>query len=438
MRRFTWRIFVMEARPPCYNFFDQDVLMKPYADYTLRLERLLDVCRKSGDKLSVDAYLQEIVRTGAELTSSTGCSILTYAEEERCLRFVAALEGEIDALRGVSVPLDRSVAGWVYRRQLGLVTSQAEADARIHRVADRELANGTHALLAVPMFFRGRCVGVMEAVNKAEDYTEEDVRAVELLAAMAAGAIENQRLLQESQSACEQMMAVDRMKDDFLAIASHELRTPLTAILDGLEQAAAANDGQLRTTLGPAVKAAERLRSVIEQMMDSDRLEKGLGQLQQSDVDVLELVNEIAAGVQAEAESHAVRLVVEPVPFAVFCRLDPEKTGMALHNVLQNAIQFNQPGGEARVRVCDGETGVQICVEDTGIGIPAEALEKVFTRFYQVESHLTRRHGGMGPGLAVAREMMELQGGRIWAENRAEGGSRFTLELPRAQGEAGF
>ena len=422
----------MEARPPCYNFSDQDVLMKAYADYTLRLERLLDVCRKSGDPLPVDAYLQEIVNAGAELTGSTGCSILTYVEEERCLRFAAALEGEFTALRGVSVPLDRSVAGWVYRRQQRLVTSQAAEDARIHRVADRELANGTHALLAVPMFFRGRCVGVMEAVNKAEDYNAEDIRAVELLAAMAAGAIENQRLLQESQSACEQMMAVDRMKDDFLAIASHELRTPLTAVLDGLEQAATVNDGQLRTALEPAVKAAERLRGVIDQMVDSDRLEKGLGRLQQSEVDVLELVNEIAAGAQAEAEKYSVRLVVEPVPFAVFCRLDPEKTGMALRNVLQNAIQFNQPGGEVHMRVGEGETGVQICVEDTGIGIPAEALEKIFARFYQVEAHLTRRHGGMGLGLAVAREMMDMQGGRIWAENRAEGGSRFTLELPHA------
>jgi len=112
---------------------------------------------------------------------------------------------------------------------------------------------------------------------------------------------------------------------------------------------------------------------------------------------------------------------------------DQEKLRVVLDNLLSNAVKFTPAGGRVRVSVTPREDRqVEIVVADTGIGIPLEDLERIFHRFYQVESHLTRRQGGMGLGLSIVKGLVELHGGRVWAESVLGQGSRFTVLLPRS------
>jgi signal transduction histidine kinase len=108
---------------------------------------------------------------------------------------------------------------------------------------------------------------------------------------------------------------------------------------------------------------------------------------------------------------------------------DQVKVTIAISNIIKNAIQYTEAGGAVTVKVSEESGYIKVSVTDTGIGIPARELPRIFERFYQVETHLTRRYGGMGLGLSVAKAMIELHGGRIWAESQGRG-STFTLLLP--------
>ncbi len=114
---------------------------------------------------------------------------------------------------------------------------------------------------------------------------------------------------------------------------------------------------------------------------------------------------------------------------------DNVKINIALSNLVKNAIQFTEPGGAVKIIIEEDSGYIKIAVIDDGIGIPAKDLPRVFERFFQVETHLTRRYGGMGLGLAVAKAMVELHDGRIWAESEVGKGSTFTFLLPIHQAQ---
>lgn len=116
---------------------------------------------------------------------------------------------------------------------------------------------------------------------------------------------------------------------------------------------------------------------------------------------------------------------------------DEEKLGIAINNLLANAVSFTDSNGYVQVAAEQLPGYVQICVIDNGIGIPAKDLPKVFERFFQVQSHLTRRHGGMGLGLSVAKAMVEMHSGQIWAESEEGKGSKFYILLPTSSSQAG-
>jgi len=133
---------------------------------------------------------------------------------------------------------------------------------------------------------------------------------------------------------------------------------------------------------------------------------------------------------QDEAKSKNITLIGEWGNMPHFIEADGVKINIALSNLVKNALQYTNSGGIVQVNVGDESGYVKVTVSDNGVGIPSRDLSKVFDRFFQVEEHLTRKHGGMGLGLAVAKSMIELHGGRIWVESEAGKGSTFTFLLP--------
>ncbi len=401
-------------------------------DYTRRLELLLEVCRNLSANLDLDELLSAIIDSASTLTSSDSSSILVYDKEGKCLRFAATPFYIADTMRGMSVPVDKSIAGMVYTSGQPMALNRAVDDERIYRGVDQELKMTTRTLLAVPMIFKGKPIGVLETVNKLHDaqYTEEDVIILETLAAQATVAFENHRLLEESRLAYQQVIELDRMKSDFIAIASHELRTPLGVILGHATFLQEIATPEQAHDLEVIVKSSMRLKEIIEEFANVDHFEHGLSRLRRGKVIINQVVQEVVNSFKEMSIERNVALSLEGPKTAVTLEGDAAKIAMALREVLKNSLTFSNPGGMVKVKLEHIPGFVKIAIIDNGIGIPANEQAKIFQRFYQVEKHLTRRHGGMGLGLSIARDMVEMHGGKITVESVEGKGSRFVLLLP--------
>jgi signal transduction histidine kinase len=407
--------------------------MPNVAPETVRqLEQVLEICRNLSASLELDPLLSSIIEGASSLTASESSSIMVFDKESETLRFVAAPFNVAEQIKDISVPLEGSIAGMVFTTSQPMAIQHADQDERIFRTVDRELKSTTRSLLAVPLIYRGRTIGVLETVNKLRDahYTEVDVTMLETLAAQAAVAFENHRLLEEQQLAYQQVIELDRMKSDFIAIASHELRTPLGVILG---HATFLQDGatpEEKHDLEVIVKSAMRLKEIIEEFSNVDHFEHGLSRLRRSKVQLNQVVQEVTNSFRELSIERKIDIQVEGTRTAFQIEGDASKIAMALRELIKNAFTFTNFGGHVRVKLEQIPGFARIAVSDTGIGIPVNEQAKIFQRFYQVEKHLTRKHGGMGLGLSIARDMIEMHGGKITVDSVEGKGSRFTILLP--------
>jgi two-component system phosphate regulon sensor histidine kinase PhoR len=300
----------------------------------------------------------------------------------------------------------------------------------------------TRSMLAVPLVFRERPIGVLEALNKrgGVNYTGEDVSILETLAAQAAVAIENSRLLSQVQTQYERLASLDQMKGDFIAIASHELRTPLGLILG---HAAFLQDGatpDVAEHLSVIIRGAERLKAILDELSRLTHSDQGVTRLSLQVFPVKELLDEIVVRFAPAAKEKYLSLDSECKPVGLVVEGDRQKLQVALGNLIDNAIAFTDTGGHILVAACAQEPDakersgyIDLEVVDDGIGIPAAKIGKIFERFYQVENHMTRRKGGLGLGLPVVKTMAELHHGRVEVESVEGKGSRFCIRLPARQ-----
>ncbi len=397
----------------------------------LRLERLSEVVRSLENIHELEPFLRNVISAAGELTDSEAASILEFDEQSNALRFLAAPWHQWEPLRGIQVPLDKSAAGWVYRELKPLRLPDVKADARHFSEVDFALAFETRSLLAVPLIAGGKPLGVLEAVNKTSaDYTEDDATILETLAATAALAIRNAGLQRRVEAGMTELAELDRLKNDFIAITSHELRTPLGLILGHATFLRELLGQDHREQLDVIIKNASKLKEIIESLSNVDNYETGSARVRQRAVSMARIIEEVVTSFSDMASKRNITLNAELGRDDLFVEADSGKISIALSNLVKNAIVFTDDGGHIFVSGESVPGYVKVSVIDDGIGIPPKDLPRVFERFYQVESHLTRRHGGMGLGLSVAKVMIEMHGGRIWAESVEGKGSNFTFLLP--------
>lgn len=397
-----------------------------------RLERALDLARGLSAVQEVETYLQTLLSAAVELTESETASILDYDSEIQELRFAVVPWYHREALNMVSVPVEGSVAGWVIQQRQPLLIPDVSRDARHFVAADRLSNFKTRSILAVPLFYRSRVIGVFEALNKAGEapYSEDDALMMETLASLAVMAMQNDLLERRIQTSYEEVAELDRLKSDFIAITSHELRTPLGLILG--------HATFLREVLGDThfeqldsiIRNATRLKDIVEDLSNVDNYQSGAARIRQLKISMRQLIEDTATAFKDVAAEKSITLRVETGGNELLMEGDATKIGIALSNLIKNALTFTNNGGEVLVSAEAVPGHVKVSVRDNGVGIPAGDVPRVFERFFQVESHLTRRHGGMGLGLAVAKAMIEMHSGRIWAESVEGKGSNFTFLLP--------
>jgi signal transduction histidine kinase len=273
----------------------------------------------------------------------------------------------------------------------------------------------------------------MEAINKHEgDFTQEDRDILMVIASQAAVAINNANLMGSLQTANTQLSNIDKIKNDFMAIASHELRTPLGVLLGYatiLQEDA--SGGELSSHANKVLYSALRLRSLVEDLTNMTMLELGEEELLLARAPIQKIVADAYTEVQStlETKKHTPHIHLPKEP--IYVMADAGKLEKAVTNLLNNAIQFTPIGGKINITVSSSDKYAQVSIKDSGAGIPPHELENIFADFYQVEGHMTRSYGGMGLGLPIARGLIELHGGRIWAESEGtDMGSTFHFTLP--------
>jgi signal transduction histidine kinase len=252
-------------------------------------------------------------------------------------------------------------------------------------------------------------------------------------ALVSAAAEERARLLAREQRARQQAETANRLKDEFLATLSHELRTPLN-VIGGRAQMlrAAADDPRRVVQMADAIaRNSEMLKRLVEDLLDVSRMTVGGAQLRWESIDLVALVDNVAAGIQPTAETKDVRLTVTAAEHLPHIRGDLTRLQQVVWNVLTNAVKFTPPGGDIRVRVQHEGDHMVLTVADTGQGIDPAFLPHVFDMFRQAEPAFNRAHGGLGLGLSIVRRLVELHGGRVSAVSDGIGhGTTLTVTLP--------
>jgi excisionase family DNA binding protein len=239
--------------------------------------------------------------------------------------------------------------------------------------------------------------------------------------------------LAAEQAARESAEAAWRVRDEFISIAAHELKTPLTTLygqaqlaLRQLSRAGHLEPALLERALQAISGQAGKLARLLSQLLDVSRMDAGQLPLERQQIDLTVLVEQVAAGIRARGDDHAISLVA---PASLDAFVDPLRLEQVLTNLLDNAIKYSPDGGPIEVVLGgDGSTTAQITVRDHGLGIPPEKRGQIFERFYQ--AHANGYRSGVGLGLYISRQIVELHDGEIRADFPDDGGTRFTVRIP--------
>ena len=280
----------------------------------------------------------------------------------------------------------------------------------------------------------GRVVGVVLVFR---DVSERRAADREKQAAM----LERERLLESERFARSDAERANRLKDEFVATVSHELRTPLNAIVGWVHvlQQGTGDDKTVARGLDVIARNARMQTQLISDLLDMSGILSGKIRLDVQAVDVEPVIDAALETIRSSAEEKRIVLErrVEPLPPVVG---DPARLQQVIWNLLSNAVKFTPEGGRVTLVMHRVGSHVEIVVTDTGIGIRAEFLGHLFERFRQSDSSVTRRYGGLGIGLSIVKQLVELHGGSVTAESDGEGkGASFRVRLPisEARGRGG-
>ena len=386
-------------------------------------EALHDVARRLAEVTDMAEVLRTLCEIAARQCHGTGAAVMRMTGN---LGEVVAASGDLIPARGRCFELTGSLMSEALARGALVWEDDFTGSGRPLQRAVPELALGP--MLVAPLQAHGETLGVL-AVGRAigaQTFRDREMQRLRMLSDHASLAVHKSLLLQHAQSA-------DRAKGRFLATMSHELRTPLTALAGYNELLA---DQVIGPMSDPQLDIVERMRSVtthlsamIEEILAFTSLEEGRETVRPSDFLAEDLVRAALAVIEPIAEQKGLRLHVQ-LPFSsVRMTSDIDKARQILVNLLGNAVKFTDSGA-VTLRLSRGARAVRMDVVDSGIGIAADELSRLFRPFAQVDTGLTRRHGGTGLGLYISRRLATLLGGHIEVESALAVGSTFTVVLP--------
>ncbi|MEO7109018.1 MAG: ATP-binding protein [Polyangiaceae bacterium] len=353
------------------------------------------------------------------------------------LRASAGLYTHLDGPHG-RVPIGKFKIGQIAAERKPHLTNTVVGDPRVSDQA-WAIREGMVAFAGYPIVLGNRLLGVV-ATFATHPLSKAGISALESIANSLASVIdrldaeaERERLLAITEDARSKAELANRAKDEFLATASHELRTPLNAILGWSRL--------LKQGLLDPVKSARAVETIernanaqvrlIEDILDGSRIITGKLHLEVRSLDLTEVVRAGLDAVRPAAAAKSISLHVVLDPAAAHVKGDPDRLQQVVWNLMNNAIKFTPKGGAIEVELSRVDSSIHLVVKDNGQGIAPDFLPHVFERFRQADGTTTRRHGGLGLGLALVRHLAEAHGGTVHVESAGkELGATFTVVLP--------
>lgn len=380
--------------------------------------RLIDISRDLASTLDLDILLSRIVHAAAEISGAEAASILLYDDASRQLYFQVSTNMDESTRRGITVPLDGSIAGWIVTNRKPVRITNAHEDERFYSNVEAVTGLSTQSLLGIPLITKNKIVGVLEALNKHRGkFTESDESLLLVLGAQAAVAIENTRLFQQS---------------DLISEFVHELRTPLSSLSTAtyLLLRPEMSQEQRDQIIQNIHNETMRLNALASSFLDLARLESGRVQYRKTVFSLADLMYECKDIMSTKAVEDNIHLRVESPEGLPLVDADRDKIKQVFLNLLSNAIKYNRPNGSVLIRAEMQDNEIMVIIQDTGIGIPDEALPHLFQKFYRVREHETRA-SGTGLGLSICKQIVQGHGGRIEVKSKIGVGTVFMIYLPR-------
>lgn len=427
-----------------------------------RTARLQAVTVALGSAITV-ARVAEVVVEQAIASLSASCGLIALLNEaENTLEIVHAIGYPIELAEAWSsfhintpVPLAESV-------QTGeaiFIPTKQVWDQRYPHLASAATITGNRAFAAIPLMVDGQAVGAMGlSFDDSKHFGADDCAFMVSLAQQCAQAMERAYLYEAEQRAREAAEASNRMKDEFLAIVSHELRTPLNSMLGwaSLLRSRKFDEATTARAIETIERNAKLQKQLIEDILDVSRMMQGQMRLNIQPVPLAQVIQDSIHGLVPSAQAKSIQLLSSIKNEGAMVAGDQNRLQQVVWNLLGNAIKFTPSGGRVEIELSvvmgNGEeeeiphspfqnpnskieqspiSYAQIRVSDTGNGISPSFLPFVFERFRQENSSTTRSHGGLGLGLAIVRQLVELHGGMVAADSLGLGlGATFTVLLP--------
>lgn len=382
--------------------------------------RLIEISRDLASTLDLDTLLDDIVRASADITHAEAASILLYDDTSRQLYFQVATNIDEPTMRGLVVPLEKSIAGWIVTNRKSVRIDDAHKDLRFFSDVEQTVGYPTTSLLGIPLITKNKVVGVLEVINKKRGkFTDPDESMLTVLGAQAAVAIENARLFQQS---------------DLIAEFVHELRTPLaslstaTYLLLRPEMAREQRDQIVNNIHNETL----RLNSLASSFLDLARLESGRVQFRKTRFSMADLLYECRDVMMTKAHETNIQIRVDVPNDMPLMEADRDKIKQVVLNLMSNAIKYNRANGSVIVTGNYTTTDQTITIQDTGLGIPEDSIPHLFEKFFRVREHESKA-SGTGLGLSICKQIIQGHNGRIEVKSKMGVGTSFCIYLPRIQ-----
>lgn len=395
------------------------------------LRRLHEMSTRLSATLDLRAILEEVLRTAVVIEGTDlGVLSLCEADEER-LEIGASVGIDEESLKLIAgIPAGGGACGASFQERRRVVVEDTETDAVFQEHRDTARRAGFRAVHSTPLVTRqGKAVGVLSTYFRRPHLSSErEMRLIDLCVRHAVDFIENARLY-------AQLREADERKDEFLAMLAHELRNPLAPISSALQILRLSDD------VSPAVEHVREIMErqvnhmvrLVDDLLEVSRITRGKIELRKEPVSLVSIVGNAVETSRPLIEGGGHQLAITLAPDPMMLEADPVRLAQVVSNLLNNAAKYTEADGQIWLTATTEDGQAVISVRDTGVGIPVEMLPRVFDMFAQVDRTLNRAQGGLGIGLTLARNLVQLHGGRIEARSKGLGqGSEFIVRLPLA------
>ena len=382
-----------------------------------RYQLLIEIARDLASTLDLNILLNRIVSAAANLTDANAASILLYDHVNEELHFEAATNLDKPLMKGLIVPVNASIAGWIVKNRQPLIIEDTEKENRHFEYVGQVVNVQTKSLLGAPLIAKEKVIGALEVINKQDGtFNIEDQNLLITLAAQAAVAIENSRLFLQS---------------DLISELVHELRTPMASLSTASHLLLHPDlpEEQHKRIIEIIQDETFRISELASSFLNLSKLESGRAQFMTELVDTNELLMDCIDLLRVQAVEKQLHVSIDVPPHLPKITIDRDKIKQVIINLISNAVKYNKDEGEVRLiaKIIGDELSIE--VSDSGSGIPNEYIPNLFQKFYRVPGS-EQIATGTGLGLAICKQIIDAHRGRIDVKSKINIGTSFTVYLP--------